>query len=92
MQLPVILVVGMRLGCINHALMSVAAISQSGARLAGWVANQIDPEMAAFAENISSLETRIDAPLLGTVPHLKTASAALIADYLRLPEEIPGCT
>jgi|SRR5450830_383659 len=64
---PVILVVGMRLGCINHALLTVEAILARGLKLAGWVANQLDPEMAVFEENITSLKLRIHAPYLGLV-------------------------
>jgi dethiobiotin synthetase len=62
--LPVILVVGLRLGCLNHALLTAQAISRCGLTLAGWVANQIDPDMEAVEENISSLERRLGSPLL----------------------------
>jgi dethiobiotin synthetase len=64
LKLPIILVVGMRLGCINHALLTVEAIETRGLHLAGWVANQIDHSMPEFEENLESLKTRIDAPLL----------------------------
>jgi dethiobiotin synthetase len=67
LQMPVILVVGMRLGCINHALLTVAAIAQRGLTLAGWVANTIDAEMPYLIENIDTLRARIQAPLLGVV-------------------------
>lgn len=66
--LPVILVVGMRLGCINHALLTVAAIAQSGVPLAGWIANRTLPDMLAFDDNLAALRARIAAPLLGVVP------------------------
>nr|WP_090333041.1 dethiobiotin synthase [Nitrosomonas sp. Nm51] len=66
--LPVILVVGMRLGCINHALLTVHAVQHAGLPLLGWVANCIDPKMQALEENIIALQHRIDRPLLGTVP------------------------
>ena len=62
--LPVILVVGLRLGCLNHALLTAQAVSWRGLALAGWVANHIDPDMEAVEENISSLERRLGAPLL----------------------------
>jgi len=65
---PVILVVGMRLGCINHALLSAAAIRDSGLLIAGWVANHIDPRMPVADENFSTLQERLDAPLIGRVP------------------------
>lgn len=67
LNIPVILVVGMRLGCINHALLSVQAIQARGLTLAGWVANQIDPNMAMLAENIQTLKQRISAPCLAKV-------------------------
>lgn len=67
---PVILVVGMRLGCINHALLTARAIGDAGLELAGWVANAVMPEMEAFAENVHTLETCLPALRLGTVPFL----------------------
>jgi dethiobiotin synthetase len=67
LQMPVILVVGLRLGCINHALLTVAAIAQRGLTLAGWVANTIDVDMPYLQENIDTLQARIEAPLLGIV-------------------------
>jgi len=69
-QAPVILTVGMRLGCINHTLLTVEAIEQRGLKLGGWVANCIDPQMAYLNENISTLQNRIKAPLLGSITHL----------------------
>ena len=66
--LPVVLVVGMRLGCINHALLTAASIAASGLPLAGWVANCIDPHMARFDENLAALRERLPAPLLGVAP------------------------
>jgi dethiobiotin synthetase len=67
LNLPIILVVGMRLGCINHALLTVAALEQHGLKLAGWIANQIDPQLTNFEQNIDSLKQRIAAPCLGVV-------------------------
>ena len=83
--LPVILVVGMRLGCINHALLSVEAIAARGLILAGWVANQIDPAMSHFAENLATLRHLLPEPLLGVVPHNPAGGAAGAAEFLRLP-------
>lgn len=80
--IPVILVVGMRLGCINHALLSAEAIAARGLELAGWVANRIDPAMQRFEANLETLRMRINAPLLGVTPH-GTPTAA--ASALRLP-------
>ena len=83
LALPVILVVGMRLGCINHALLSAQAIAARGLPLAGWVANRIDPGMARFDENLASLEARLAAPLLGVIPAHSTPEQA--AKLIRLP-------
>lgn len=70
MQAEVILVVGMRLGCLNHALLTVHhIIHRSQLKLTGWVANQIDPHMQELAENIQTLQQLIPAPLLATVPY-----------------------
>ncbi|MGD9787291.1 MAG: dethiobiotin synthase [Sulfuricellaceae bacterium] len=66
--LPVVLVVGMRLGCINHALLTAEAVRSRGLRLAGWVANAIDPVMARFDDNLAALRARLPAPLLGVIP------------------------
>ena len=68
LRLPVILVVGLRLGCLNHALLSAEAIRADGLQLAGWVANTVDPAMACIEENIDTLRQRLAAPLLGVVP------------------------
>ncbi len=72
MGLPVVLVVGMRLGCINHALLTVEAIQSRGLQLAGWVANTIGP-MTLLQENIATSENLIPAPLLGVIPELPKA-------------------
>ena len=85
LNLPVILVVGMRLGCINHALLTAEAIAARGLPLAGWVANRIDPAMARFAENLDTLEKLLPAPLLGVVPYGPEGGAPGAARYLKLP-------
>ncbi|TDK61926.1 dethiobiotin synthase [Sapientia aquatica] len=82
LNLPVILVVGMRLGCINHALLTAEAIAARGLNLAGWVANSAQHEMAYLQENLSALQERIKAPLLGCIPNLAQPSAAAAAHYL----------
>ncbi|UCV18164.1 dethiobiotin synthase [Ferribacterium limneticum] len=83
--LPVILVVGMRLGCINHALLTAEAITARGLKLAGWVANRIDPMMSRFEENLATLQTLLPAPLLGVVPHGPQGGAHGAAAFLKLP-------
>jgi dethiobiotin synthetase len=67
----VIVVVGLRLGCLSHALLTVAAVQASGLGLAGWIANHIDPQFPQAAANVATLERRIAAPLLGVVPYGK---------------------
>jgi dethiobiotin synthetase len=84
--LPVLLVVGMRLGCINHTLLTVDAIQARGLRLAGWIANCIDPEMAVLDDNIAALRQRVPAPCVGIVPSLASADFRLAATYLQLDQ------
>jgi dethiobiotin synthetase len=79
--LPVILVVGLRLGCLNHALLTAEAIRRADIPLAGWVANQIDPAMTHVPENIATLAQRINAPLLAQIPYqspVKPGVAAMV--------------
>ncbi|CAH2930206.1 MAG: Dethiobiotin synthase BioD (EC [uncultured Paraburkholderia sp.] len=86
LKLPVVLVVGMRLGCINHALLTAEAIAARGLTLAGWVANRVDPNMTFPDENIASIREHLarehHAPLLGIVPHLSPASAEVASERL----------
>jgi dethiobiotin synthetase len=79
MGLPVVLVVGMRLGCINQALLTAEAIAARGLSLMGWVANSVDAQMLFAQENIEAIAQRINAPLLGTIPRLEEATAAAAA-------------
>ncbi len=84
--LPVVLVVGLRLGCINHALLTAEALTHRRMRLAGWVGNTIDPAMLHLQGNIETLhhefEQRYQAPCLGIVPHLPKPDAASVAPHL----------
>lgn len=82
LQLPVILVVGVRLGCINHALLTIEAIRNDGLALAGWVANCVDADMPVLQENIDSLRARIPAPCLGVVPWLSAPTPEQVADVV----------
>lgn len=75
--LPVMLVVGMRLGCLNHALLSVEAIRRDRLPLAGWIANRIDPDMALFERNVAALEARIGQPPLAVFPYQPAGSVAV---------------
>jgi dethiobiotin synthetase len=87
--LPIILVVGLRLGCINHALLTVDAMAARGLCLAGWVANVVDANMGNLDANIETLVARLPAPLLGCVPRLSPASpsaAAAHLDFSMLPD------
>jgi dethiobiotin synthetase len=82
--LPVILVVGVRLGCINHAVLTAEAISRDGLRLVGWVANIVDPATSRLDDNLATLTELLAAPCLGYVPRLSDASAENVADHLHL--------
>lgn len=82
--LPVVLVVGLRLGCLNHALLTAEAVESSGLTLAGWIANDIDPAMAVASENVAALKARIPAPLLGRLAHAAGSGAPSRPDELDL--------
>jgi dethiobiotin synthetase len=84
LRLPVLLVVGMRLGCLNHALLSALAVQRRGLALAGWIANELPPGMPWLAPNIDTLERRLDAPLVavlraGAIPQIAAAALSRIA-------------
>ncbi len=83
--LPVVLVVGMRLGCLNHALLTASAIAATDVAFAGWVANLVDPDMRALEGNLDTLRTRLPAPLLGVVPWLSRPEPGRIAVHLDRP-------
>lgn len=87
LDLPVILVVGMRLGCLNHALLTQRAIADSQLEFAAWVANVLDTDgadMPALQENIEALRERLSAPLLGIIPYQQEPDAQAAAAYLNL--------
>ncbi|EAS46807.1 dethiobiotin synthetase [marine gamma proteobacterium HTCC2207] len=85
LECAVIVVVGMRLGCLNHSLLTMEAIRRDGLQIAGWVANILDPEMPRLQENIDTLKQCINEPCLGTVPRLDDLSAERVADFLTVP-------
>jgi dethiobiotin synthetase len=82
--LPVVLVVGLRLGCLNHALLTAESVKRAGLALAGWIANAIDPAMGAVDENVAALVERLPAPLLGRLPFAPDATARDLATFLDL--------
>lgn len=84
LKLPVILVVGLKLGCLNHALLTAEAIVRDGLPLVAWVANQIDPAMDAVDANIDTLRERLPGHFLGYVPWLNEPTPERIADCLDL--------
>lgn len=85
LDLPAVLVVGMRLGCLNHALLSAESIQRENISLAGWVANCVDPEMQYPQQNIQTLASTLDAPLLGELPFMSNPTPAKAATYLDIP-------
>jgi dethiobiotin synthetase len=85
LRLPVVLVVGLRLGCLNHALLSARAIAADGAHLAGWIASHVDPDMERVEDNIEMLRARMPAPCWGVLPHAPDADPAAMAQQLRIP-------
>jgi len=88
--LPVVLVVGLRLGCLNHALLSARAIRADGCHLVGWIGNRIDPAMAAVEDNLETLRKMLPAPCLGVLPYgLDPAQAAERLDVSALIEARP---
>jgi dethiobiotin synthetase len=84
LRLPVVLVVGMRLGCLNHALLTRREIGRCGLRCAGWVADCILPDVPQLDANIKALQERLDCPLLGVVPFFGKPDAAYVASKLSI--------
>ncbi|MGQ4661083.1 dethiobiotin synthase [Lysobacter sp. F6437] len=85
LRLPVVLVVGLRLGCINHARLSVRAIQDDGVELIGWIANEVDPAMARIDDNFGILCQRLPVPCWGRLPHASQPDPATLAEHLDLP-------
>jgi dethiobiotin synthetase len=84
LQLPIILVVGMRLGCINHAVLTAEAIEHDGLQLAGWVANRVTPNMNEYEENFLTLNRLLKAPCVGHVPYMQDAEPERAIDFFTL--------
>src|SRR5690606_16178097 len=89
LNLPVIMVVGLRLGCLNHALLTADAIAARGLKPAGRVANAVDPDMAYTKENFETLVARLPVPPMGAIPWLSVASAVTAETYLDF-SSLPG--
>jgi len=84
LDLPVVLVVGMRLGCINHALLTAEAITGDGLKLAGWIANDIDPAYVRAGATLAFLKEQIAAPMMGHIPFMEQLEVEKIAGCLDL--------
>ena len=85
LRLPVVLVVGLRLGCLNHAYLSARALAADGCELVGWIGTNIDPAMARIDENRALLADRLPAPCLGWLPWQARPDFAALSQHLRLP-------
>ena len=83
--LPVVLVVGLRLGCLNHARLSADAILADGCTLVGWIASAVDPDMACRDENLALLDMRLPAPRLGYLPYARDPEPQSLAGAMVLP-------
>lgn len=88
LKIPVILVVGLRLGCLNHALLTAEAIQRDGVQLAGWVGSGIDPQMDSVEDSIAALKMRLPVPCLGVIPALEAVGVERAAGYLGLEKLI----
>ena len=86
LQLDVILVVGMKLGCLNHALLTARAIAADGLNLAGWVATQVDADMPVSEENLASLKSLLPAPCLGYIPYQADIDGEKASAFVTLPQ------
>ncbi|WP_333873345.1 dethiobiotin synthase [Methylobacter sp.] len=84
LALPVIMVVAIRLGCINHARLTYQAIKQSGISCAGWVAVCTDPELLSRDENIQTIKQALDMPLLGVLPYRKVADFDFFSEQVKI--------
>lgn len=86
LDLEVILVVGLRLGCINHALSTDRAIRADGARLHGWVTSQLDPDYDYPDVTMATLRARINAPFLGSLPYMEKLDLEILASHIMMTE------
>lgn len=84
-QMPVVLVVGIKEGCVNHALLTAQSIKDSGVPLLGWVANRINPGLRHYSSLVELLEKQIDAPLLGQIPYIGHPESKDLTQYIQNP-------
>mgnify|MGYP002263325695 FL=1 len=91
LQCQVVLVGGVKLGCINHALLTAEAIARDGLQMVGWVANIIDPNTARLAENLASLDALLGAPSWGGVEYLREPTALAVAAQLNSEAMVESC-
>jgi dethiobiotin synthetase len=84
LDLPVVMVAGLRLGCLNHSLLTAESIRAGGSRLEGWIANQVDPDMQAMEENLATLAALVDAPFLGLVPWMAAPETRVVASRIKV--------
>ncbi len=89
-QLPVVLVVGIKLGCLNHALLTVEAIKADGLNIVGWVANRINPGTEHYRDIITLLEQKIDAPKIGEIPYVPSAKRKDLTRYIQIDALLNG--
>ena len=90
LQIPAIMVVGMKLGCINHALLTAESISRDGVPLAGWIANKVDADMDSYEANRDTIANMLHAPLLAEIPHLENPEPTEVAKYIDIEGLISG--
>ncbi|MUV12845.1 dethiobiotin synthase [Noviluteimonas gilva] len=89
LEIPVVLVVGLRLGCLNHAYLTARAIAADGCRLAGWIGTAIDPDMLRADDNLALLTARLPAPCWGVLPHVTVPVPSRMARHLQWPPLVP---
>ena len=87
-NMPVVLVVGIKEGCVNHTLLTAQAIKQQGVKLIGWIANRVNPGLRHYAELIELLSKKIDAPLLGQIPYIGHPYTRDLTQYIQNPEPL----
>ncbi len=87
LRMPVVLVVGLWLGCLSHALLSARAILSDGMTLMGWIGSHVDPSMERVQDNLVMLQERLPAPCWGVLPHVPDADPSAMASQLRVPEK-----